>query len=93
MPSSPNYKRDFKQEAKTAKKRGEQGTGSKSGSALRHVARRLMKKLGRVRKGQDVDHKTPIGRGGSNLLSNLRALSPSSNRSFSRNRNAGLRRG
>lgn len=81
----PSNKRDYAQEAKTAKARGEQGTGSNSGSAKRHRARRLALKLGMVKKGQDVDHKTPISKGGSNGKSNLRAVSPSTNRSFKRN--------
>jgi hypothetical protein len=92
MPSSPNYKRDYKQEAKTAKKRGEQGTGSDAGSAQRHRARRKMLKEGKVKKGQDVHHKTPIKAGGTNSPKNLAATSPASNRSFPRNRKAGLRR-
>lgn len=91
MPSSPNYKRNYAQEAATAKKRGEQGTGSNSGSAKRHRARRKMLKAGKVKPGQDVDHKKPIKQGGSNHAGNLRASSPSSNRSFPRNKNAGLR--
>ncbi len=76
--------RDYKQEYKTAKARGEVGTGSNSGSAQRHRARRKALKLGMVKKGQDVDHKTPISKGGSNAAGNLRARSPSANRSFAR---------
>ena len=59
MPSSKNYVRDYKQEYKTAKKRGEVGTGSGSGNAKRHRLRREMLKLGMVKPGQDVDHKKP----------------------------------
>ena len=81
----PSKDRDYAQEAKTAKARGEQGTGSNSGSAKRHRARRLALKLGMVKKGQDVDHKKPISKGGGNSKSNLRAVSPSTNRSFKRN--------
>lgn len=84
MPSSANYVRDYKQEAKTAKRRGEQGTGSSSGSAKRHRARRKMIKAGRVKPGQDVDHKKPIRKGGSNSMANLRSMSPSKNRSVRR---------
>lgn len=40
-----------------------------------------MVKEGRVKKGQDVDHKKPIKSGGSNKSSNLRASSVKSNRS------------
>ena len=84
MPSGKGYVRDFKQEAKTAKQRGEQGVGSKSGSAKRHKARRKMLKEGKTRRGQDVDHKRPIRSGGGNNRENLRSLTPSANRSFSR---------
>jgi len=91
MPSSPNYKRNYKQEAGTAKKRKEQGTGRDSGSATRHRARRKMLKKGKVKPGQDVAHKKPISKGGTNAVSNLRAESPSKNRSFPRNRKGGLR--
>lgn len=92
MPSGKNYVRDYKQEASTAKRRGEQGTGSDAGSAVRHRARRKLLKKGKVKKGQDVHHKKPIKKGGTNSASNLEATTPSSNRSFPRNRRAGLRR-
>ncbi len=91
MPSSKNYKRDYKREAETAKARGEQGTGSNSGSAKRHRARRRMLREGRVRPGQDVDHKTPISKGGGNSRGNLRATSPSKNRSFPRTKSGSIR--
>lgn len=50
-------------------------------------ARRIMEKAGKVRKGdgKDVDHKTPLSRGGTTTRSNLRVTSAGSNRSFSRN--------
>ena len=83
MPSSPNYKRDYKQERKTAKARGETGVGSKSGDATRHRARRKMEqKHGKAAlRGKDVDHKKPLKDGGSNSDSNLAVSSPSKNRS------------
>jgi len=83
MPSSPNYKRDYKQENKTAKKRGETGQGSKSGDATRHRARRKVEKTrGKAAvKGKDVDHKKSLKSGGSNSKSNLRVRSVSANRS------------
>lgn len=58
MPSSKNYVRDYKQENKTAKARGETGKGSNSGDATRHRARlKLEKKLGRkLRKGEHAGH-------------------------------------
>ncbi|TXH10842.1 MAG: HNH endonuclease [Spirochaetes bacterium] len=81
MPSSPNYVRDYKQEHKTAVQRGDYAN-----KLIRGKARRLMIKKGLVKKGQDVDHKKPLSKGGSGLsLSNLRATSVKSNRSYPRN--------
>jgi len=84
MPSSKNYVRDLKQEAKTAKARGETGVGSASKDATRHRARRKALKLGLVKPGQDVDHKKPLSKGGGNDAGNLRGKAPSTNRSFAR---------
>lgn len=83
MPSSPNYKRDYKQERRTAIKRGETGVGSKSKDATRHRARRkVQKKLGRkLSTNEHVDHKKPLRSGGSNGTKNLRVRSASSNTS------------
>lgn len=91
MPSSKNYVRDYKQEYKTAKKRGEVGTGSGSGNAKRHRLRREMLKLGMVKPGQDVDHKKPLSKGGSNSVANGKAVSPSKNRSFKRNKDGSMK--
>jgi 5-methylcytosine-specific restriction endonuclease McrA len=84
MPSSPGYKRDYAQEYKTAKARGEVGTGHNSGSAERHRLRRKALKLGMVKPGQDVDHIKPLSKGGSNSIKNARARSPHANRGFPR---------
>lgn len=83
MPSSKNYVRDYKQERKTAKARGETGVGSKSGDATRHRARRTVEaRIGRKLGTDDhVDHKRPLRSGGSNSTSNLRVRSSSSNTS------------
>jgi 5-methylcytosine-specific restriction endonuclease McrA len=86
MPSSPSYVRDLKQEYKTAKARGDIPRIN-----ARKRARRLMLKKGLVKPGQDVDHKKPLIKGGSNDTSNLRAASPSANRSFKRTKNAGMK--
>lgn len=93
MPSSDSYVRDYKQEAKTAKARGEQGTGHDSGSAQRHRARRKALKLGMIKPGskQDIDHKKPIAKGGSNTTGNLRPRSEHANRSFPRTAGAGMK--
>lgn len=78
MPSSPNYKRDYKQEMKTAKARGE---GPDHAARLR--ARRMLEREGLVRPfdGKDVDHKKRLAAGGSNARSNLRVTSVAINRS------------
>ncbi|WWV91944.1 hypothetical protein [Escherichia phage PJNS034] len=81
MPSSPNYVRDYDQERKTAKKRGETGVGKKSGDAQRHRARRKFEKAtGRkLDKDEHVDHKRTIKNGGTNNPKNLRVRSASDN--------------
>jgi hypothetical protein len=85
MPSSKNYVRNYKQEYKTAKSRGEAGTGHNSGSAERDRLRRLALKRGMVKKGQDdVDHRIPLSKGGPNTLKNARIESEHDNRSFPR---------
>jgi hypothetical protein len=90
MPSSPNYKRDLEQEYKTQKARGEVG-GSDSPNAKRQRARRKALKMGMVKKGQDLDHKKPLSKGGSNHPKNWRATSPSANRSFPRNSDGSMK--
>lgn len=90
MPSSPNYKRDLKQEYATQKARGDVG-GSDSPNAKRKRARRAALKLGLVKPGQDVDHKKPLSKGGSNKVTNLRPASPSKNRSFPRNADGSMK--
>lgn len=79
MPSSPSYKRDYTQEQKTAKARGED-----SGNRLRKRARRKLQAKGMVKPhdGKDVDHVNGVGAG--NGDGNLQVLPKSSNRSFPR---------
>lgn len=84
MPSSPGYVRNYTEEYKTAKARGEDGTGHNSGSAERHRLRRMALKKGMVKAGQDVDHIKPLSKGGSNTIANARARSPHMNRGFPR---------
>lgn len=61
--------------------------------AKRNAARAEMEKKGVVRKGdgKDVDHRTPIAKGGGNGSGNLRAVPKSQNRSFARTRTAGMK--
>jgi hypothetical protein len=61
--------------------------------AKRNEARDKMKEKGLVKKGdgKDVDHRTPIAKGGGNGSGNLRAVPKGQNRSFARTRNAGMK--
>jgi hypothetical protein len=84
MPSSANYKRDYKQEAKyhaTAEQ--------KKKRASRNAARAKLMKEGKVKKGdgKDVDHKNTNAR--DNSKKNLRVQSKSTNRSFARTKTGG----
>jgi hypothetical protein len=80
MPSSPNYKRDYKQEAAA------ESPERKKQRAMRNKARREMEKAGKVRKGdgKHVDHKTPLSKGGGNSKKNLRVRDGKSNSSYDR---------
>lgn len=89
MPYQKNGKRDYKREVKeytskpsVVKKRTEQ-----------NAARREMEKAGKVSKGdgKDVDHKTPLSKGGTNDKKNLRVVPSSENQSFSRNKDGSLK--
>lgn len=91
MPSSKNYVRDYPREYALQKKRGESGTGSNSDNAERKRLRRKALKLGMVKKGQDLDHIKPLSKGGSNTIKNARAVSPSENRSFPRNKDGSMK--
>lgn len=88
MPFMKNGRRDYKREValytskpEVVRKRVEQ-----------NKARRMMEKAGKVRKGdgKDVDHVTPLSKGGKTVRNNLRVSSRSSNRSFRRNRDGSL---
>jgi hypothetical protein len=82
MPSSSNYVRDYTEEAKTAKARGENVR-----NAERHKARRLEMKKGLVHvgDGKDVDHIKPLSKGGApTSTKNLRVISAHKNRSYAR---------
>jgi hypothetical protein len=59
----------------------------------RNAARSEMEKKGVVSKGdgKDVDHKTPIAKGGGNGSGNLRAVPKSANRSFARTKSARMK--
>lgn len=72
------------------KKEYEQYDGTpavKKKRAQRNKARRMMEKAGLVHKGdgKDVDHKTPLSKGGTTVRGNLRVESAHANRSYKRN--------
>lgn len=92
MPSSKNYVRDYKQEYKTAKRRGEVAGGSDGDNAKRQRLRRMALKKGMVKPGQDLDHIKPLSKGGANTLKNARAASKSDNRSFPRNKDGSMKK-
>lgn len=85
MPSSPNYKRNYRQEYDRYQGTPEQRKKNDS----RKKARRMLEAEGKVKKGdgKDVDHKNmnPLH----NSRKNLRVTTPSANRSFPRNKKAG----
>lgn len=94
MPSSPGYRRDYKQEEKTAKARGEVSTGHNSANAERHRARRLALKLGMIKPGstKDIDHTIPLSKGGAPVSkSNIRPRTPHANRSYPRNSDGSMK--
>lgn len=59
--------------------------------AQRNAARAMLMEEGRVRKGDDVDHKKPLSKGGGNARSNLRVVAASKNRSVKRKQDGSLR--
>ena len=60
--------------------------------SMRNQARRMYEKEhGDLPTSVDVDHHTPIVRGGGNDPTNLRGRSSGANRSFPRNRRAGMK--
>jgi hypothetical protein len=73
--------RDYKAEQKYDGK-----PAVKKKRAQRNKARRMLEREGIVHKGdgKDVDHITPLGKGGTTVRSNLRAKPASANRSFKR---------
>ena len=77
MPSSKCYKRNYDQEWKTAKARGDG-----EDNAQRHRARYEMEKKGQIAKGQDVGHKVAHDNGGSDKRSNLKPEEASKNRGW-----------
>jgi len=77
--------RDYKQEYKTQKERGEHEARME-----RQRARRKLDKEGVNRKGKDVAHVVALSKGGSNK-DGLKLQAPSKNRSFKRNKDGSMK--
>jgi 5-methylcytosine-specific restriction endonuclease McrA len=78
MPFQKNGKRDYKREHEWELKKARHRLKDR---VQRVLARREMEKAGKVHKGDNkqVDHILPIIYGGSNSMSNLRAVSDKTN--------------
>ena len=91
MPFMTNGKRDYKKELNWEHKKKPNRVKDR---AQRNAARATVAKKNGVKptslKG-DVGHRKAISRGGKNGLANLFVQSPSTNRSFSRNKNGSMR--
>ena len=81
--------RNYKKEYENYHSKPEQ----KKNRAKRNQARAEAMRDGRASKGdgKDVDHKKPLSKGGSNHKSNTRVVNKSTNRSFARNKNGGMK--
>jgi hypothetical protein len=84
-----NGKRDYKRENLLYNSKPEQIKNRTE----RTTARRQANAAGitSVGDGKDLDHKTPISKGGTNAKSNLRPVPASQNRSFSRNKDSSIK--
>ena len=82
MPSSKSYRRNYQQE-NVYKSTPDQIHKR----VLRNKARADALEAGVVHKGdgKQIDHKTPLSKGGSNAKSNLRVVAHGANESFKRN--------
>ncbi len=89
MPYMKNGKRDYKREYDKYHGTAEQ----RANRSERTVARNQSNADGRTSKGDgtNLDHRVPLSKGGTSAKSNLRVVSESSNKSFSRNRDGSLK--
>lgn len=86
MPSSPGYKRNYKQEAAA------ESPERKKQRAMRNSAHRAYESThGNVPAGMDVDHRHPLSKGGSNAASNLGLQDSNTNRSYPRNADGSMK--
>ena len=83
MPSSPNYVRNYKQEART------ESPLRKKKRNMRNKARRMASKAGLVKKGDNKDVHHRDGNAMNTTRGNLSVKAASKNRSFPRTRSAG----
>lgn len=91
MPFMKNGKRDYAREKQWDH---EHDGGQRMKDRVKRIqARRAAIKAGLAKRfdGKQIDHATPLSKGGSNAQSNLRSVSPSKNMSFSRNADGSLR--
>lgn len=84
-----NGKRDYKKENRLFNSK----PNERKKRSERTVARRQANAAGITHKGdgKDLDHIKPLSKGGSTAKSNLRVVSASQNRSFSRNKDGSLK--
>ena len=89
IPYQKNGRRDYKTEYAKYHSKPEQ----RANRSERTVARNQANADGRTSKGdgKDLDHKVPLSKGGSSAKSNLRVVSKSANRSFSRNKDGSMK--
>lgn len=71
---------EYDGKTRSGKTRGFSQKGDSKRRALRNNANRAAKRAGTIKKGQEVDHKVPLRRGGSNSPSNRRVVSRRTNR-------------
>lgn len=90
MPFMSNGKRDYKRELSWEKAKKPNRVKER---AQRNGARAMVAaKVGKTAvKGKDVGHKVAISKGGANTLMNLFLQKPSTNQSFSRNKNGSMK--
>lgn len=83
MAKARNYKQEYEEY---------QGTPAQiKNRSTRNKARRSAVNAGMDVAGKDVDHVKPLSKGGSSTVGNLRAVSATENRSFSRNKDGSLK--
>lgn len=85
----PRKVRDYQDEYKQYQGKADQLKNRAKRNAARADAVKTHGKA--ALKGKDVDHKTPISKGGGNDKGNTRVISTSSNRSFKRNSKGGIK--